>query len=64
MATSSILTIRYILLFNNNGPSESNWVLFFGKILSQKISLSYKENKEIDLANKAKCFTENNNQEV
>ena len=56
------LAILMILLFNNNGPPESNWMLFWKNMLTKNIS--YKESKEKAFINKGKCFTENNNHEV
>ena len=61
MATSNDSDNK-ILLLNNNGPPESNRMLFWKDTLTKNIS--YKENKEKDLINKVKCFTENDNREV
>ena len=54
-----------ILIFNNTGPPDYNWMLF-KKLNSQNSqkSISYKENKEKHLINKVKCFTDNKNHEV
>ena len=51
-----------ILLFNNNGPLNPIGCSLEKNTLTKNIS--YKENKEKDLINKVKCFTENDNHEV
>ena len=61
MATSADSDDK-VLLFNNNGPPESNRLFFWKNTLTK--SIPYKENKEKALINKVKRFTENDNREV